>query len=168
MIQTGGNPVSGSFSVALWLQTTASGAGAPGDHWFAGTGILDTDVPGVSTDWGIAMTGNAVAFGIGGGSAGTNMTITSPSVNNGMWRHVVATWEQGTRQMNLFLDGAGASAALSNSSEARSGGAPLLLGKNTTAARYYKGLLDDVQIYGRALSSDEVAFLYNYPGQILH
>jgi len=168
MIQTSANPVSGSFSVALWLQTTTAGVGAPGDHWFAGTGLVDADVPGVATDWGIAMTGNALAFGIGGGTTGTNMTITSPSVNNGAWRHIVATWEQGTRQMNLFLDGAGTSSALSNSGEARSGAAPLILGKNTTAARYYKGTLDDVQIYDRALSSDEVSFLYNYPGQILH
>lgn len=168
MIQAGANPVSSSFSVALWLQTTASGAGAPGDQWFAGTGLVDADVPGVSTDWGIAMTGSAVAFGIGGGTTGTNVTIASSAVNNGAWRHIVATWEQATRQMNLFLDGTSASTGLSNSGEARSAAAPVVLGKNTTAARYYRGTLDDVQMYDRALSSDEVAFLYSYPGQILH
>ena len=70
--------------------------------------------------------------------------------------------------MNMFVDGIGTSAALSNSSEARAAAAPLVVGKNTTAARYYRGVLDDVQIYDRALSSNEVAFLYINPGQILH
>jgi len=169
VIQTSSaNPVSGGFSVAFWLQTTSAGAGALGDHWFAGTGLVDADTPGVSTDWGITMTGNAVAFGIGGGTTGTNMTIASSSVNNGAWHHVVAAWDQGSRQMSLYVDGQSRATGLSNSIELRSAAAALVLGRNTTASRFYKGLLDDVQIYDRALTSTEVAFLFSYAGVTLH
>jgi hypothetical protein len=169
VIQTSSaNPVSGSFSVAFWLQTTTAGGGAAGDQWFTGTGLVDADTPGVATDWGIALTGNAIAFGIGGGSMGTNMTITSPSVINGAWHQVVATWEQGTRQMALYVGGQVASTGLSTSSETRTGASALVVGKSSTAGRFHNGLLDDVQIYGRALASNEVSFLFNNPGMTLH
>jgi len=169
VVQTsGGNPASGSFSVAFWIKTTTAGAGSAGDQWYNGTGLVDADTPGLATDWGIAMTGNAIAFGIGGGSMGANTTITSTAVIDGLWHHAVATWDQNSRKMTLYLDGQSVTTGVSSSSEARATAAALVFGKNSTAPRFFKGTLDDIQVYDRALTPEEAAFLFNSPGQTLH
>ena len=164
-IQTSGpNPVTSSFSIALWMNTTNAHAGNAGDQWFNGVGLVDADAPGPNTDWGLALTSNAVAFGIGGGSTGANVTITSSPVNDGQWRHVVATWEANNRQMNIYLDGQRNVTGVSTSGEPRLAASPLMVGRCSTANRFYAGLLDDIQIYNRALSTNEVSFLFNAPG----
>ncbi|HEX5220948.1 MAG TPA: LamG domain-containing protein [Verrucomicrobiae bacterium] len=119
---------------------------------------------GPNTDWGVALTGNAVAFGIGGGSTGTNVTITSSPVNDGEWRHIVATWEASNRQMHIYLDGQPNVTGVSASGEPRLAASPLIVARCSTANRFYAGLLDDIQIYNRALSANDVSFLFNAPG----
>jgi hypothetical protein len=150
--------------VAFWLNTTGPNPGNPGDQWFLGAGLVDADTPGVNTDWGIAMTGSAVAFGIGGGSAGANTTITSSPVNDGNWQHIVASWNADTRQMNLFLNGSNNASGVSTSGENRTGAAALVLGRCATANRFFRGLLDDIQIFDRALSLSDITFLAHAPG----
>jgi hypothetical protein len=158
------NPVSRSFSVAFWLKTVGPHPATPGDQWFLGAGLVDADTPGVNTDWGIAMTGSAVAFGIGGGSVGANTTITSSPVNDGDWNHVVASWNADTRQMNLYLNGENNVSGLSTSGENRTGAAALVLGRCATANRFFRGLLDDIQIFDHALTLGDVSFLAHAPG----
>ncbi|MGC3957394.1 MAG: LamG domain-containing protein [Verrucomicrobiota bacterium] len=167
-VTTSGNSVSGSFSVAFWLQTGSAGVGNAGDQWYNGTGLVDADTPGLSTDWGIALTGNAIAFGIGGGGAGANLTITSPAITDNNWHHVLVTWEQSTRQMRIYLDGQNVATGVSNSGEVRTGASALVIGRNATANRFYNGLVDDVQIYNRALNGADATFLLGFPGQTLH
>lgn len=167
-VTTSGNPVNGSFSVAFWLRTGNAGVGNAGDQWYSGTGLVDADTPGLTTDWGIALTGNAIGFGIGGGSAGANLTISSPAITDNNWHHVLVTWEQSTRQMKIYVDGQNVATGTSNSSEARVGAAALVIGRSATANRYFNGRLDDVQIYNRALTGAEAMFLLGFPGQTLH
>jgi hypothetical protein len=57
-VMTGGpNPVKGSFSVAFWMKPLAIAAGNPGDQWYNGTGLVDADVPGPTTDLPVPRTG---------------------------------------------------------------------------------------------------------------
>jgi len=165
VIQTGGpNPVSGSFSVAFWLKTMGTNPGNPGDQWFLGAGLVDADTPGVNTDWGIAMTGSCVAFGIGGGSVGANATITSSPVADGHWNHVVASWNADTREMNLYLNGESNVAGMSASGEARVGAAEIVVGRCATASRFLRGLLDDIQIFDRVLTFRDISLLAHASG----
>ncbi len=167
-VQCNANPVIGSFSASFWLKTSFTQVANPGDQWFNGAGIADAEVGGVATDWGITMTGNAIAFGIGGGSEGANLTITSAAVNDGNWHHIVTTWDQTTRAMKIFVDAQLVASGLSNSDEDRAGAAALDIGNGTTGSRFYKGLLDDLQLYDAALTTNQVNLLYTSPGTTLH
>lgn len=165
---SGPNPVRGSFSVAFRLKPTATAAGSPGNQWYNGAGLVDADTPGPTTDWGVAMTGDAVAFGIGGGSTGTNVTVTSSLVATSMWQHVTATWHAASRRITLYLNGQSNAATLSASSEERLAAASIVLGRSATAAQFFPGLLDDIQIYDQELTPRDVAFLFGFPGLTLH
>ena len=165
-VQCSGNPVGGSFSASFWIKTSAVHTGTAGDQWFNGTGLADADISGVNVDWGIALTGNAIAFGIGGGSMGANVTVTSPPINDGSWHHVVTIWEQGSRKMIIYVDAQNVATGLSNSDEARAGAA-LMIGRNTTATRFFRGLLDDLQFYDSPLTTNDVNALFQSPGSTL-
>ena len=114
------------------------------------------------------MTGSSVAFGIGGGTAGANVTVSSGAVNDGNWHHLVASWDADTQQMNLYLDGENEAAGVSTSGETRTGAAALMIGRCSTANRFFRGLLDDIQIFDRVLTLNDIAFLFHSPGLNLH
>jgi len=83
------------------------------------------------------------------------------SVTDAKWHHLVGTWDGQTAK--LYVDGIcerveQCSSARIPSSE------PLLIGYggNPYYFSYFKGAIDDLQIYNRALSESEVLSLYNY------
>jgi len=76
---------------------------------------------------------------------------------DGQWHHVAATWGNEDGNVKLYLDGVllhelaygDRSYALNH----------MYLGQMANGSRTYNGLLDEVQIYGRALTADEVQSL---------
>ena len=78
------------------------------------------------------------------------------------WKHVVAVREKG--HLKLYVNGElkSTSAAFDNSDYDISSRAPLLIGFG--ARNYLTGSLDDVQIYGGALNSNQVSDLYRRAG----
>ncbi len=75
-------------------------------------------------------------------------------VNDGEWHHVVGTWGDADGNVNLYLDG-----NLLQQATYTTPSYPLTniyLGQMANGGRTYTGLLDDVQIYGGALTADEI------------
>ena len=90
-------------------------------------------------------------------------------MNDGAWHHIVATWNQSTSAMTIYRDGLSVATGVSNSNEDRTEGSALTIGKISTGTPRYTGLLDDIQIYDRALGTNEVStLLFGAPGQALH
>ena len=169
----------GSFTVSLWVNTIQDN-GDPYDYAYNGDGIISADVPGVANDLvPVALTGGQIAFNTGNTTGGYDDTInSSATVNDGQWHHVVVSRNQETGEKDIYVDGVldtsdfdttnllndpqlltiGAISDASNPDPA----SPDYNGYNG-----YQGLLDDVQIYNRVLSSNEVAFLYSNPGTTL-
>lgn len=97
----------------------------------------------------------------------------SPNYRTNQWYHVVATWEGANHLAHMFLNGrelvikdaSGPADTLDNALPARLGtryngpGAvdPIIPGNGGVP---FKGMLDDVRIYSRALSASEVEQLY--------
>ena len=83
-----------------------------------------------------------------------NLPVNPIVMNDGQWHHVVCTWGDADGNVNLYLDGnllqqaayTTASYPLTN----------IYLGQMANGGRIYTGLLDDVQIYGGALTEDEI------------
>ncbi|HUU17409.1 MAG TPA: LamG domain-containing protein [Sedimentisphaerales bacterium] len=85
-------------------------------------------------------------------------------MNDGEWHHVVSTWGDADGNVNLYLDG-----NLLQQATYTTPSYPLTniyLGRMADGGRTYTGLLDDVQIYGGALTADEIQIVMS-GGEIL-
>ena len=83
-----------------------------------------------------------------------------PAADLSGWFHLVATWSATGAQ--LYLDGAPVGSA--SSGDARATSPPgLWLTTRPALDRWWDGLVDDVRVYGRALTAGEVAALYRCP-----
>jgi len=93
--------------------------------------------------------------------------IGSRNVNDGTWHHLVGTYDGS--QSRLYVDGqldglVDASGLIDSQGDTYFGCIGALYKRNDGAARYFfNGLIDDVRIYDRALSADEVSDLVVVP-----
>lgn len=148
------NLIANDFSISFWVKTSqVAGTG----QWYNGAGLVDGDAPGIANDFGTAMLGGRFAFGVGN----PDTTISSAVlINNGAWHHCVATRQQYTGAMNIYVDGVpqGSGTANRNTLNASS---KLLFGAIASGGGWFNGSLDDIRIFNRALTSAEVGALYS-------
>ena len=136
------------FTVAHWIYLTADQntkvifsnyTSSSGKGWV--TGIKDG-------------TNNVVKFFLG---SATNL-FSNTVLNSGQWYHVAVTYASGNPK--IYIDG-----LLDNSSSdtITYSGTPGAndIGRLHTGAQYFNGLIDDVNIYSRALSPQEIKQLWN-------
>jgi hypothetical protein len=95
---------------------------------------------------------------------GTASTSTLPAL--GVWTHLAGTYDGS--QLRLFVNGAQIAAAAATGSIPTTGDALQISTKvpDSTAGNHFDGLMDDIRIYGRALSSNEVASLAAQAGAV--
>jgi len=147
------NPVCNEFSIAFWIKTTQTG-GSP--QWYNGAGLVDGDYPGVANDFGTALVGGKFGFGVGNPDA---TILSTTSINDGSWHQCVATRQQATGLMSLYVDGSlQATGTAGRNSQYAS--ARLLFGAIASGGGYFNGSLDEIRLFSRALGSNEVAALY--------
>jgi hypothetical protein len=152
-----------SFTIAFWMKTSQTGGS--GSQWTAGAGLVDGDVAGSASDFGISLLGGRVAFGCGRGVADTvadKTLLSTVSVNNGQWHHVAAT-RKSDGAMQLFVDG---NLQASGSGPSQNRFAPQLLrfGGLLSGSNFYSGALDDARIFSYVLHSSQIsALITNVP-----
>lgn len=107
------------------------------------------------SSWRIARngSGNQIAFDSNHGT-GLNVIASTRPVNDGQWHHVAGVFDG--QKKSLFLDGRlEASAAVP--SPINTNAFPVMIGENAQATqRFWNGWLDEVAVFGRALSADDV------------
>lgn len=172
--------LAGSFTISFWVKTTQDN-GDPDDLAWTGDAIISADMPtaGANDLIPAALTGGQMAFNTANTEFDYDDTINSSTyVSDGDWHHIVVSRNQPTGEKFIYIDGVldvsdsdstnllndphlltlGCKADASDSDPA----SPASTGENG-----YEGLLDDLQIYNRVLSSNEVAFLHDNPGATL-
>lgn len=171
--------LAGSFTISLWVNTTQDN-GDPNDYAFNGDGIISADVPGLANDLvPVALTGGQIAFNTGNPQNGYDDTInSSATVNDGSWHHVVVSRNQVTGEKDIYIDGTLDTSDF-DTTNLLNDPQLLTIGGNSDASDPdpaspdnngyggYQGLLDDIQIYERVLTPNEVTFLYDNPGATL-
>jgi hypothetical protein len=168
--------LAGSCTVSLWVQTSLT-YGNDYDYAFDGAGIVAADVPGLANDIvPVALTGGAIGFNTGGDMYGDDTLNTWQDINDGVYHHVVVTRNQATGEKIIYIDGV-LNTSDTATTEVLNDSKLLAIGCGIDASvadpgsastfNYYQGLLDDLQIYRRVLSSNEVAYLYNNPGKAI-
>jgi hypothetical protein len=89
--------ITGDFTVEYWVKTTQTGPIVA--NFYQAKGIVDNTC-GNSNDFGTALIGDKLAFGVG------EKTILSNSIiNTGKWYHVAVTRQQSNGQMRLYING---------------------------------------------------------------
>lgn len=148
------NALRNDFSISFWAKTTQiAGTG----NWYNGAGLVDADVSGGANDFGTALVGGRFAFGIGNPDT---TILSTTSINDGAWHHCVATRQQATGTMRVYVDG-NLQATGTGTKNTLSAPTTMLFGKAAAGANYFNGSLDEVKLFTRTLSSNEVAALYS-------
>ena len=98
------------FTIEFWLKATPgenTGAASCGanDGWITANTLIDRDIFGGGDygDFGIAVSGDVMAFGVSVGASGTTLCSTR-AVVDGHWHHVAAV-RRLSGAMQLFIDG---------------------------------------------------------------
>lgn len=96
----------------------------------------------------------------------TGVPITTSSVNNGQWRHIVAVYDSTLGVQSIFVDGVFEDSRVIGNVTAGNTADFIVGGFSSSGVptATYTGLIDDVQIYDEALDANEVAFLFANPG----
>jgi uncharacterized protein (TIGR02145 family) len=109
-----------------------------------------------------------VEFVVKYGSQNLTVTSVSNSAEREKWQNLVVTWD-GTASSSgvaIYVDGQEVSSyqTLVDGTGARSDDSTMSLYLSNNSSNRLEGLLDDVRLYNRALSADEVAQLYTLGG----
>jgi hypothetical protein len=143
------------FSVAAWLWLDPA---ISSSHIISKEGSSATGVQGWQFGW-LGSTIRLIRWRDG------NPNVCSFTVPTGKWIHVVFTYDGSI--IRGYLNG-GFQTSLSSTFEIIGTAYPFRIGARPYGGYYYKGLIDEVRIYNRALSEEEIRYLYNRGAPIAH
>ncbi len=148
-----------TFTVSLWFKTTANNQVMLADGaYLGGWAIADSGAHG---DVGSVK----VVLKKGCSKKDAYNAVTANTYNNGLWHHVVAiittnTTDASGNSATVYMDGAPVSLSLDEhiypygaSSDS------LFIARRSTDPIYYTGGIDDIRIYNRALSAEDIRTL---------
>jgi hypothetical protein len=139
----------GPFSVSFWMKRNGF------------TNAWEAMLTKADSAWGVArnFTGRSVAFTTFNASGTSQDLAGTTIVDDSQWHHVAAVYT-GT-QKQLYIDGA-LNASVNYSQTLRTNNFNLRLGMNQEyGPGFYGGALDEVRVYGRALTAADVTLLFN-------
>ncbi|HTJ00506.1 MAG TPA: LamG-like jellyroll fold domain-containing protein, partial [Dongiaceae bacterium] len=146
----------GSFSLAFWVRTTATG-GTP--NWTNGLGLVDGSAGGVANDFGTALVGGQLAFGVGNP---TYTVLSGTNINDGIWHFVVAARNAATGIMLVYVDGQLQKNQIGPTGARQAPGFLRIGGLQTGAAgHFFIGELSDVAAFNQFLIPAAVTNLYH-------
>ena len=133
-------------TVAAWIKVTEGSW-----QWVASQG----------DNYGLYLNNHSdLVFYFYNGSSWPSVSATSLNFTDGQWHHVVGTYDGS--QLKVYFDGVNLASNAESAAIVYNRGAEVSLGA-MQGNRLFKGQLDDVRIYDRALNDDEINTLYQSP-----
>jgi len=86
--------------------------------------------------------------------------VSSAQLSLDTWYHLVGTYDETTNTVRIYVDGEEKDAT-SFAGELYSAGVSLEIGRDLPLSRWFDGTVDEVRIYNRALSPEEILEHYN-------
>ncbi len=152
-------PGSGGYAVTTLTDLSGSASGGNGsalsvEYWFKGS-VVQSAVRQQAADY-IVVGWNGLAILSNDGGVGAGLSLGA-SVTDGHWHHVAMTWQQGTTNgFCTYLDGALVASRDSGTTPIPNMNAQVYFGCFNASAEFMNGMLDEVAIWNRALSADEI------------
>jgi len=146
------------FSVSLWFKRAVDLSS--GETLLVKGFVGDPE----NTNYSLHIGGvdSKIQWGWEHGSGNNDVISSGISALANQWYNVVGIWD-GTRQ-SIYVDGAEKNSKVPEGKPDAGGNRPVVIGKalaGTSPAAYdFNGSIDDVRIYNRALSPEEIATLY--------
>ncbi|MDZ7617665.1 MAG: LamG domain-containing protein, partial [Patescibacteria group bacterium] len=94
-----------------------------------------------------------------GWSSAYDYSAAAPTIYDGQWHHVAATYDSATQTKRLYFDGVEIGGGMTLASDLNVGAANFRIG-STNNAEYFNGLLDEVGVWQAALTASRVKALY--------
>ena len=149
--------ITGAITMDAWININAADDGV----------ILIKGDPGCfvgSCSYGMALDPDGSVFMIMY-SSGTEWCWSDPGIiSPNQWYHIAASWDGTTGTPNnvtLYVNGTMAKSC-TKTTVLNSNSEPLIIGSHgSSLGRQFSGLIDEVEIFNRALSVDEIAAIYN-------
>ncbi|MEU9210944.1 sialidase family protein [Streptomyces sp. NPDC048415] len=141
------------FTASLWFRYTATSGEQP-LLWMGGTGTTQPQVwlrgePASHRITGLITTRN-------GAAAATSASVrTTGAYNDGQWHNLAL--RRGGGRLTLFIDGTTVSTADVSGSVSRNSPFGVHIGQRMDSRAYFTGSIDDVRVYERALSDEELS-----------
>jgi chitodextrinase len=144
-------------TVSAWIRPASSGAGGGGR-------VLDKN--GGGGGWVLKMNEGVLQFSGDSFATASARRNSAAAVSMNTWQHVVATWDGSTSgsQIHVYVNGVASDGVTSDGAGAviDDSTGPLGIGNRPSdAARGFDGLIDDVRVYDRVLTANEVLGLYS-------
>lgn len=139
-----------SFTIEMWLKTIQTEERYLFDNYRYTLGDISFRIDAGKIEWHIGKyrIGNYILF------------RSEASVNDGLWHHVACTWD-GAGEASIFVDGNNSGSSTNpNLVGSLESGYPFLIGTRIESSglpeRFFRGTIDEVAIYQRALSAEEI------------
>jgi hypothetical protein len=159
----------GSSTLSVWIKTSADGTSIGGndDGWNRGS-IIGNEHNGGESDiqWGWIDDEGHINVSVGNDQGARS----TDAINDGEWHHVVMTRDADTGETKIYVDGAlndVVAVPITGLIDVYDlEGFGVTIDSQTTDTndknRYFTGTLDDIRIYDRVLSDEEVATISTY------
>lgn len=151
---------SSDMSFSLWLKSSQTGDSIK-SNWSEGRGLISGH--NGSNDIGISYNNGTILFGVDSSTPDGSKTISSTkALGDNRWHHVVATRKSGTGALNLYING---QLNVTGISDSGSLGLPELMriGALKYQSGIFSGAVDDIQIYNKLLSENDIQQLHSKP-----
>ncbi|MGD9633636.1 MAG: LamG-like jellyroll fold domain-containing protein [Pirellulales bacterium] len=149
-----------SFTVSLWLDPSTNGA----------QGNIIGKTHEQTATWGLERQADGkLKFSVYTGNNSSDDLQSNVAVSANEWSHAVASYDATTGRLEMFVNGkfAGASELVIDGSPMFDD-SPLMLGKRLLGQGSNQnamlGYVDDLQMYGTALTPGQIGYLYQHPG----
>lgn len=145
-----------SFTIELWARFTDITFGSYNKIMIGRIGA--TTSTGVQWWVGSIQTSGTLTF-FAMDESNTPYSVSTPKINDGAWHHVVAVRNADDNTLKIYVDGTLKNSAAATFTGGFASTSPIQMGylnRNGVPEYWYKGDLDDIAIYNRALSTAEI------------
>lgn len=143
--------ITGAISFVAWIKLSSINA----NGWIVGK---DSDTLGRAYAWGV---GNDNLMRVQISGVGSSVSA-STAFTTGTWYFVAATFDDATNAIKYYLNGA-ADGTATNTGVLAATTAPFNIGRRSYvgAEEYFDGVIDEVGVWSRVLTADEILTMYN-------
>jgi hypothetical protein len=155
--QTATNTLLSTASLSFWIKTTQTGNDT---DWLA-PGVTGVEQAGTNNDifWGWLDGSGKIGLNALGDGVQAKSSI---SINDGTWRHIVLTRDASTGLLQIYINGVLDTSGMGGIGTVGTAFSSIGRIEDTGGTpAYFSGSLDEVKIFDRVLSQDEIATIYS-------